>query len=86
MRTAQCDFKCPSQIISGTNNDHIRDEGMKKQWQLDDLVKEGRIIESGAIAASEIKKDNAKLDTAINRTTLGSKNNPSPEKKDKNFT
>ena len=77
----QCEFKCESptcsvpntlirdQVISGTNNNSIRDEGLKKQWGLDDLVKEGRVIESGAIAASEIKKDNAKIDSSVNRIT-----------------
>ena len=91
-----CDFKCTSpnctvlntlirdQIISGTNNNHICDEGLKKQWELDDLVKEGRIIESGALAASEIKKDNAKLDPNINRTkTGGSRYNQQKEKTNK---
>lgn len=91
-----CDFKCNSpnctvlntlirdQIISGTNNGHIRDEGLKKQWELDDLVKEGRIIESGALAASEIKKDNAKLDPNINRTkTGGSRKNQQRERSNK---
>ena len=66
---AQCDFKCTSdtctvpdtlvrdQIITGTSNSNIRDEALKKQWGLADLVKEGCIIESGAIAASELRKN-----------------------------
>ena len=76
----QCDFKCTSatctvmdtlirdQVITGTHNSHIRDEALKKQWGLDDLITNGRIIESGAIAASELKKDNA---AHINRTKRG---------------
>ena len=57
------------QIISGTNINSIRDEGLKKQWKLDDLIKEGRTIESGAIAALEIKRDNANIDPSVNRVT-----------------
>ena len=77
----QCDFKCTNdncsvsktlirdQLIIGTSNLHIRDEALKKQWSLDDLIKEGRVIESGAIAASEMKRDNARHD--IDRTKRG---------------
>ena len=74
---AQCDFRCNGnctvhdvlvrdQIITGTTNTNIRDEALKKQWDLATLIKEGRIIESGAVAASDLKKENAGHN--INRT------------------
>ena len=48
---------------------------MKKQWSCADLIKEGRIIESGAIAASELgQKDSGR--PGINRTKRGQQNKP----------
>ena len=87
---AQCDFKCTSvtctvpntlirdQIITGTSNSHIRDEALKKQWDLDNLIEEGRIIESGAIAASELGKDKKYVD--INRTKQQKKDKSKSDK------
>ena len=89
-----CDFKCDNagctvgdtlirdQIITGTNNAAIRNEALKKQWTLDDLIKEGRVIESGAIAASELRKDASTFD--VNRTKQGK--NPSEKKGKGKFT
>ena len=66
---AQCDFKyvlqmytvsdtlVRDQIITGTIHAGIRNKALKKQWSLDDLIKEGRIIESGALPASELRKE-----------------------------
>ena len=94
---AQCDFKCTNaectvsdtlvrdQIITGTIHGGIRNEALKKQWSLDDLIKEGRIIESGAIAASELRKEHQSYD--VNRTKRSDGNNvPRKDKTKDNFT
>ena len=64
-----CDFKCLSatctvkdilirdQILVGTNNESIRNEALRKQWSISELVKEGRITEASLIAASDIKSE-----------------------------
>ena len=64
-----CDFKCQSdtctvketlirdQILVGTTNESIRGEALRKQWSLEDLLKEGRVTEASLIAASEIKAE-----------------------------
>ena len=74
---SQCDFQCSptctvnktlirDQIVAGTNNGSIRDEALKKQYDLNAVIENGRTIESGAIAASGMQSSE-KLD--INRTT-----------------
>ena len=63
-----CDFKCNNeectvkqghsirdQILVGTNNETIREDTLKNQWNLNDLLRKGRITESGVLAASQIK-------------------------------
>ena len=39
----------------GTNNVTIREEALKNQWDLADLLKKGRVTESSMLAVSEIK-------------------------------
>ena len=75
-----CDFQCESdacnvhqtlirdQIIFGTSSETIREDALKNQWNLTDLIKNGQMSESGVIAASQIKTE-AKCD--INRTKYG---------------
>ena len=50
----------------GTNNETIRQDALKNQWELDDLLKKGRVTECGMLAASEIKPD--PIHGNINRT------------------
>ena len=76
-----CEFKCVSdacnvrdtlirdQLIVGTHSETIRQDALKNQWQLDDLIKNGRITESGVIAASEIKTE-TKYDVNRTRTPM----------------
>lgn len=64
-----CDFKCNNeectvkdilirdQILVGTNNETIREDALKNQWNLNDLLRKGRITESGILAASQIKTE-----------------------------
>ncbi len=66
---AQCDFKCESptccvpdilirdQIVYGTTIAEIRNNCLKNQWGLADLVKNGRAIESATYGAQQIKKE-----------------------------
>ena len=65
----QCDFKCTSgtcnvrdtlvrdQIIIGTNNDEIRKNALKNQWNLDELSKNGKALEAAAKGAKQIKEE-----------------------------
>ena len=76
-----CKFKCASnvcnvrdtlirdQLIVGTHSEPIRQDALKNQWQLDNLIKNGRITESGVIAASEIKTE-TKYDVNRTRTPM----------------
>ena len=64
-----CDFKCDDagctvqdtlirdQIIVGTSNETVREDALKNQWNLTDLTKNGRIIESSAVAVTKIKPE-----------------------------
>ena len=63
------DFKCNNeectvkdilirdQILVGTNNETIREDALKNQWNLNDLLHKGQITESGILAASQIKTE-----------------------------
>ena len=63
-----CQFKCASltcdvadtmirdRIIIGTRNDEIRKNALKNQWNLDDLLKNGRALESATHGAKQIKQ------------------------------
>ena len=91
-----CNFKCTSttctvqetlirdQIIIGTSNQTIREEALKKQWTLNELTTEGRKMESGSIAISEIKTE---PDADVNRTKGGaySRKHKQGEHKGKRF-
>ena len=65
----------------GTNNETIRQEALKNQWELDDLLKKGRVTECGMLAASEIKP--VPIHGNINRAKSGvySKKHKSRESK-----
>ena len=88
---SQCDFQCSEtctvnktlirdQIVSGTNNKHICDEALQKQYDLKSVIENGRTIESGAIAASGMQRgDNF---DSINRT---SKEGDNSKSRSKNF-
>ena len=54
---AQKDILIRNQILVGTNSELIRNETLRKQWSLPELVKEGRITEASLIAASDIKSE-----------------------------
>ena len=66
---SQCDFKCAQeqcnvqstlvrdQIIIGVISDEIRKNALKNQWNLDDLVKNGRALEAATYGASQIKQE-----------------------------
>ena len=67
----RCDFTCESEtcsvkdtlardrIIIGTNSDDIRQHALKNQWNLMDLIANGRRLEAASIGAKQIKaKDN----------------------------
>ena len=45
------------QIIVGTSNETVREDALKNQWNLTDLTKNGRIIESSAVAVTKIKPE-----------------------------
>lgn len=45
------------QILVGTNCENIREEALKNQWNLDDLLWKGRKTESEIQAASQIKTE-----------------------------
>ena len=78
-----CEFTCTNtgctvkdvlirdQILVGTNNEAIRDEALKRQWDLTELLKQGRLTESSIIAASEIKAEEHGGDYEINRAKAG---------------
>merc|ERR1711973_616163 len=63
-----CQFKCASntcdvadtmirdRIIIGTRNDEIRKNALKNQWNLEDLVKNGRALESATHGAKQTKQ------------------------------
>ena len=65
----QCDFKCShddctvpdtlirDRIVFGTRNDEIRKNALKNQWKLEDLVKQGRALESAVQGAQQIKEE-----------------------------
>ena len=44
------------QIIIGTTNDEIRRHALKNQWNLSDLIQNGRQLEAAARGANRIKK------------------------------
>ena len=64
-----CNFKCKNkectakdilirdQILVGTNHETIREDTLKNQWNLNDLLRKGRITESGILAVSQIKPE-----------------------------
>ena len=78
-----CEFTCSNaectvkdilirdQILVGTNNEAIRDEALKRQWGLTELLQQGRLTESSLIAASEIKIEEHGGDYEINRAKAG---------------
>ena len=75
-----CKFKCDSetctvqdtlirdQLIVGTWKEAIREEALKKQWDLTTLINKGCTIESSVAAASEIKQEHT---IPINRAAAG---------------
>ena len=64
-----CSFKCTAagcsvmntlirdRLIIGTTNDDIRRNALKDQWDLDDLIKNGRSLETATLGAEKIKTD-----------------------------
>ena len=50
-------MKTRDQIIVGTYNEAIKEDGLKNQWDLANLTQNGRTIESSAVALTEIKPD-----------------------------
>lgn len=66
---AACEFKCNEnctvqdilvrdQIIFGTLNDEIRKNALKQQWNLQDLILNGRTLEAASTGASKIASNN----------------------------
>jgi hypothetical protein len=76
-----CDFKCTAarctvsdtmvrdQILFGTRDAEIRKNALKEQWQLADLLTNGRAIEASDIGAATIKQE--PLNDEIRRTKPG---------------
>ena len=76
---AQCDFKCASQtcnvkdtlirdqIIIGTTNSEVRKNALKNQWQLNDLIKNGRALEAATWGAEQIKQEQAATAASVSR-------------------
>jgi hypothetical protein len=66
---AQCDFKCQAaqctvpdtlmrdQVIIGTTNEDIQRQGLKEQWGLADLIKNGRMIEAATLGAEKLSEN-----------------------------
>ena len=66
---AQCDFSCASptcnvmdtlvrdQIIIGCTNTEIRKNALKNQWNLEDLMKNGRALEAATWGAQQIRQE-----------------------------
>jgi hypothetical protein len=64
-----CEFKCASpnctvpdvlirdQIVFGTRSEEIRKNCIKNKWTLEDLIKNGRAIESATIGAKLLKQE-----------------------------
>ena len=92
-----CNFKCDSptctvkdvlicdQILVGTNSESLRSEALRKQWGLEDLLKEGRVTESSLKAASEIKSEPSSSSShyGVNRARVGPYSSKSKAKSDK---
>ena len=78
---ANCDFKCQhddctvwktlcrDQILYGYTNQEIQKNGLKNQWGLDDLVKNGRALESATWGAQKIKAEPE--ERGVSRVTPG---------------
>ena len=74
-----CSFKCASatcdvpdtmvrdRIIVGTRNDEIRKNALKNQWNLDDLVKNGRALEAATHGAKQIKQEKGSSSPTVAR-------------------
>ena len=64
-----CNFKCTDagctvmdtlirdRLIIGTTNDDIRRNALKDQWDLDNLIKNGRSLETATLGAKHIKDE-----------------------------
>ena len=55
------------QIIIGTTNDEIRRHALKNQWNLSDLIQNGRQLEAAARGANRIKREEV-ASANVNRT------------------
>ncbi len=77
-KAAQCDFKCNEactvpntlirdRIVFGTVNGEIRKNALKSQWVLDELVKQGRALESAIHGARKMKAEGADGSPSVTR-------------------
>ena len=77
-QSQQCQFSCGEtctvpdimirdQLIIGTNNSSIRENALREQWSLKDLIENGRKMESASHCNQRIKEDNQGA-FVVNRT------------------
>ena len=92
---AHCDFKCVSdtcdvadllirdRLIIGTKYREIRKNALKNQWNLDDLVKNGRALEAAKHGALKIKQEHDSLQPSVSQVKKTLKNNSDDSSREK---